>query len=310
MTDQTAAAQNVSENPQAPTIETTTHVGDGKTTDFSASTDSSAWNDAEYTKLSARYKGDAKEIAKAKWNQDKEMTRLTQELAALKKNQPQANQTSSPSPSSSTGEASNDQQVNEVAADVAANKPDSQPDQKGPNLPSLGNQLYLELFDGNKPSEQTINAYKELGYSDAQIAMEIESKQTIMARRIKEAQSFVDTPVQDLRKFAEQEGNFTDKELSVIQNSLDLAAETGDPEFYRVLKVVEKRFKSKATVAVEHGAINPSATTGDSYSDPKDYFRDQKSSQYGWNKEFTAAVDAKYARSDKSDWNERLLNRR
>jgi hypothetical protein len=246
-----------------------------------------AWNDAEFNKVATRYKNDIKEVAKAKWHQDKEMTRLQQKVAAFEKSAAKENPTSS-TPKEQAKTPAND------AKPATANQL------------NLSKTMYAEIFDSGKPSNDTLQAYKDAGYTDAEISLEVQAKKQIIQQRTKEAQQFVDTDITELRKFAMESGKFTNKELAVIQGALDLAAETGNANWYRILKVLDAQYKSGEKEVVQHGEA-AKFVPQDGYASAKDYAKDKKDPRYMFDKDYINMVNEKFKRSNTDKWAEQLF---
>ena len=288
----------------APAPAPASSVADASAVGNSVSVDSkeTAWNETEYQKISGRYKNDVQEIAKAKWHADKELTRLQQEIASLRKN----NSTSTSEQGAKDGAKPSAESGDHAGESLS----DGTPSNFGTNeIAKLNNLAINDVMNGGKFSDATVKYMKELGFSDAQIKLDSEAKAKIIGDKIKTAQSYVDTPIAELKRFSETDGAFSDHELAIIQASLDAAHLTNNPDFYQILRVVERRYKSSAKDNITHGNIRTNTTGVDAYADPDEYYKDRRDYRYNMDKDFKQAVDNKYRRSNTDAWSDLMLKR-
>lgn len=278
--------------------ETTPSVPSTPTGDQTPATNPVAdqFTDDQFNQVFSRYKQDPKELAKAKWEQDKTITRLTQELANLRKaGASSVVQTAptDPSPADST-RAESQPQGTQATADAPGEETPPEP----VSASELFSAAYLEAFEKGQVSEDTKAAFVKQGFHEADAQLLLESMGKIVEQRVKEAQRYVETDVRQLKQWAEQAGNLTDQELSVIQEALNLGN-------YSILKDVERKYKASLKTVVQHGSIGSSGS--DVYDGPESYYKDRRDSRYGWDKDYTSAVDAKFNRSNTGDWQRRML---
>jgi len=220
-----APANNAVPAP-APTPAPASSVAESSAVGNSISVDSkeTAWNETEYQKISGRYKNDVQEIAKAKWHADKELTRLQQEIASLRKN----NSTSTNEQVAKDGAKPSAESGDDAGKTLA----DGTPSNFGTNeIAKLNNLAINDVMNGGKFSDATVKYMKELGFSDAQIKLDSEAKAKIISDKIKTAQSYVDTPIAELKRFSETDGAFSDHDHAIIQASLDATQLTNKLDF-------------------------------------------------------------------------------
>jgi len=193
--------------------------------------DESAWTDQKHESIYQKYKQDPKEMSKALWNKDKEFSKTQQEINQLRTQlkQFQTQQTQ--------------QTQQKVVADTALEKPNSV---KAISYVEIDSRVYTEVFETGNISEETKQLLSQDGMPDWQIRNLVERNKANVENTRKEAQSFVSTPLDDLKKFAEAEGNYSDSELNQIQQSLNSG-------FYGILKDIERKYKTTQKTVVQHG---------------------------------------------------------
>lgn len=233
------------------------------------------WSDEAKAKILEKYKGNTDEIIKAYWHSQKENAKIVKDLKA------------------------------------AANKPaevKTETKTEYKTQQDVYAYMHRDLLDQGKISDDTLNHMKELGYSQAEIARETQLRSAWITEQKKTAQKYVDADVQELFKFAQAENNLTDGELAYIQEGLNLAITTGDPSYYRVLKIVDDRMKAKSGPApVQHGTIQGGAPNSDGYNHPKEWKKATSDPRYGADVNYTQMVQQKLAASNTDNWQEIIL---
>jgi hypothetical protein len=268
------------------------------------------WSDTEYSKLTGRFKNDPKEVAKGLWNSQKEITRLQQELANLKKSgsertkEENSNESASQTSQKESSKESDKQKEQGAGSEQAKGQESKEDAQAAASLnpKQTLDSAYLEVFESGKISEATIKSFEKMGYDSTDAQLLSEALSEVVQRRMKEAQKQVDTDIKVLKQFAEAEGNFSDAELAAIQNSLNLGQ-------YGVLKDVEKKYKASLKTGVNHGTVS-GVTTGDSFAHPNEYYAARRDSKYMLDADYRKEVDDKYRRSNTDNWNEIMLRGR
>jgi len=251
------------------------------TTEPRSNPNDTMWSDEHYNKITDKYKGDSKEVAKALWSLQSQFTKTTQELNTLK-NAPKKEESAAP----------------HATKDDSKEKPNSN-EQKTPAYVDLHNQMYSQIFETGKISEETIKHLEANGLQGADARVMAKAYELAVKETIKEAQTYVQTDVMELKKWAETEGNMTDVELAHVQEALNAG-------LYGVLKDVERKYKASAKKTVEHGEL-PSNTNTDGFGSYNDYMTARRDVRYHKDRTYRDSVEGKFRNSDTSSWSKQMF---
>ncbi len=241
------------------------------------------FNEAAAAKLLQKYKNDPKEVLKALYNSQKEYAKLRNETKSKGEQ---------PKPEAAKPEAKTE------APESASFK-------------QAIDYMQREILDTGKVSDEVKNSLKAIGYSDADIAREVQLRTSWIQQQTAAAQKFVETPVKELLDFARGPGNLTDSELAFYQNALDLAVSTGNTKYYQALRTLEQSYKDKKPATIEHGtpATGP-ATPAGAYASAEEWRKDTRDIRYNMDPEYTAMVKSRLSVTNTDGWERELLRPR
>lgn len=225
------------------------------------------WNDSTYEKYVSKYKGDAKEIAKAHFNSSQEFHKLQKTSKDLQS------------------------QFDDYKKSKEAS----------PDFRRLKDGVYRDVLQTGKISDDNAQLFAQMGFDSEDLPVFKEAYENVINTRKSIAQKQIpNTPIDSVLKFIETEGNYTDKELALFQESSSL-------DIWGWLKDVETKMKSSKVSTVTHGST-PTSTSTDSYSSPADYRTDKSSKKYAEDPDFRKSVDAKFLRSGKNMTREWMMS--